>query len=160
MNLAITVLTIAVACPGAAQPTDGTRHFRLGMPPRVESEQTHLLLRDVVVPRNQPVLLRAYAIAPDGSKIYLGSTAVPAVSRDSAGVTSINVLRINVTTGLRAWRSVTKGARSVDVEIDAFSGGGVPVQNSLWDVRVLELVHPDSSRGASFHVPQASIRTD
>src|SRR6266576_894045 len=99
MNLAMTVLTIAVACPRAVQPTDGMRHFRLDVPAHVESEQTHLLLRDVVVPRNQAVILRVYAIAQDGSKIYLGSTAVPAVSEDSAGVTSINVLRINVTAG-------------------------------------------------------------
>jgi hypothetical protein len=143
MNLAITLLTIAVACPGTVQPTDGTRHFRLDVPPRVESEQTHLLLREVVVPRNQPVLLRVYAIAPDGSKIYLGSTAVPAVSEDSAGVTSIGVLRINVTTGLRVWRSAAKGTRSVDIEIDGSNGVGIPVQRSRWSVRALELIHPD-----------------
>ena len=145
MNLAMTVLTIALACPGAVQPTDGMRHFRLDVPPRVESEQTHLLLRNVVVPRNQAVILRVYAIAPEGSKIYLGSTAVPAVSEDSAGVTAINVLRINVTAGLRTWLSTGKPAHKVDIGIIASSSGGVQVESSGWAVGALQLIHPGSS---------------
>lgn len=144
MNLAITVLTITGACVGALQQADGARRFQLAVPPHVDSEQTHLLLQDVVVPRNQPVVLRVYAVGADGSKIYLGSTAVPAMSEDSGGVTSINVLRINVTSGLRTWRSAVKSARTVSIEISAPSGGSDTTTRPPWSVGKLQLVHPKS----------------
>jgi len=147
MNLSTTVLAISMACAGAVQQGEAGRRFRIEVPPYAGAGQTLLLLRDVVVPRNLPVTLRVYAIGSDGSKIYLGSTGIPAVSEDSAGVTSIGVARIIVTRGLQAWRSTAKSARTVDIEINAFTSGAQSVPNSSWSVREVQLIPAEKGQG-------------
>src|SRR4051812_48234302 len=103
MNLGLMLLAISASCSSAVQRTDAARRFRVEVPPSVESEQTHLLVKKLVVARNVPLILRFYAEESAGSKIYLGSTAVPAAAEDAAGVASIAMLRINVTDGVRRW---------------------------------------------------------
>jgi hypothetical protein len=142
MNLAMVLLAISASCSSAVPRTDAARRFRVEVPPGVESEQTHLLVKKLVVARNVPLILRFYAKASVGSKIYLGSTAVPAVAEDAVGTTSIDVLRINVTDGLRRWYSAEKNARIAVIEIEASRGGGVEVSGETWSVSELRLVHP------------------
>ena len=141
MNIGLILVTVA-ACGGAPHAIADGRHFRLEVPPGVETQQTHLVLEGLTVPRNQPTILRAYAIAGDSSRIYLGSTAVPAVSEDSAGSTSVNVLRINVTEGLRKLRSLGGVGREVDIEVSGYGAGGIRLPATAWFIRAARLVHP------------------
>ncbi len=143
MNLWIAMLGLAMACKTVGQPESDTQRFRVDVPKQADSKQTHLLLRDVVTPRNRPVVLRAYALAADNSKVYLGSTAVPGVSPDATGVTSLSLLRINVTTGFRCWLTLARSAPKVDIEISSSSGGDSAAKHARWSIRAAELVNPE-----------------
>ena len=59
------MLGLATACAAAVQPDSGVKHFQLSVPAAVEASQMHLLLRDVVVARNAPIVLRAYAVGAE-----------------------------------------------------------------------------------------------
>jgi len=133
---------LATACMAAVQPGDGAKRFQVEVPAAVESRQTHLLLRDVVVPRNRAVVLRAYALGADSAKIFLGTTAIPGISREATGTSTTALLRINVTTGLRRWLATSRSARKVDVEISDAGSGDSTAPRSTWSVRAVELVHP------------------
>ena len=142
MRNAMAAFVMAVACGGAAlQTTAGPRSFRIAVPSNVESMQTHLLLLDVVTPQNQPIILRAYALGRDSSKVYLGSTALPGLSQDASGTRSVDTLRINVTSPLRSWRKATPSADTVEIQLMAFTSGSVAFDGA-WSVRSVKLVHP------------------
>ncbi|MDP9178244.1 MAG: hypothetical protein M3O61_11245 [Gemmatimonadota bacterium] len=143
MNLGIMLLGLAMACMTVGQPESDPRRFRLDVPPHAGSKQTHLLLRDVAVSRNRPVVLRVHALAAGGAKVYLGSTAVPGIAPDAPGMTTLSVLRINVTAGFRRWFEDSPAARKVNIEIRSSDGGDSTMQRARWSIRAVELVHPE-----------------
>jgi hypothetical protein len=149
MNLGLMLLAISASCSSAVQRTDASRRFRVEVPPSVESEQTHLLVKKLVVARNVPLILRFYAEESAGSKIYLGSTAVPAAAEDAAGVASIAMLRINVTDGVRRWYRAAKDKHTAIIVIEASRGGGLPAPSESWSIGELQLVHPSGARKES-----------
>ena len=134
------MLGLATACAAAVQPDSGVKHFQLSVPAAVEASQMHLLLRDVVVARNAPIVLRAYAVGADGVRVFLGTTALPAVSRDATGTATTSLLRMNVTSGMRRWRSAAVSASTVNIEIG--SSGRDSTERVPWSVRAIELVRP------------------
>lgn len=143
MNLGIVLLGLAMACMTVGQPESDTGRFRLDVPTHAHSKQTHLLLRDVVVPRNRPLVLRVYALGADGTKVYLGSTAALGIAPDAPGMTTLSVLRINVTTEFRRWLQAAPAARKVNIEIRSSDGGDSTMQHARWSIRAVELVHPE-----------------
>jgi hypothetical protein len=144
MTLALALVGLFLACGKAtSQSDDGTRRFRVEVPTEAASRQTHLLLHDLAVPRNRPVILRVYALAPDSSKIYLGSTALPAVAAEATGQTRIGLTRINVTSGFRRWLKQVPTSRTADLEIRGESPGDTAKGPVPWSLRTVELVHPD-----------------
>lgn len=143
MNLGIGLFGLAMACMTVGQPESDTQRFRLDVPAHADSKQTHLLLRDVAVPRNRPLVLRVYALGADDTKVYLGSTAVPGISPDASGVTSLSVLRINVTTGFHRWLTAARSALKVDIEISASGDSDSTTRHARWSIRAAELVNPE-----------------
>jgi hypothetical protein len=142
MSFGMAILGLLLAGRLAAQSDDGPRRFRVDLPPQAESGQTHLLLHNVTVPRNLPTVLRVYALTSDSAAVYLGSTGLPAISPDAQGNTTVKVLRINVTTGLRRLLAKVPGAREVDLEIRSEGKVNGAGQNRPWSVCAVELVRP------------------
>jgi hypothetical protein len=144
MNLGMVLLGLILACSRAtSQSSDEIRRFRVDVPPGVDTRQTHLLLHEVRTPRNRPLVLRAYALAPDSSRVYLGSTGLPAISAQAKGETKVALLRINITTGFRRWLTQVTRARKVDLEIRGKEPADSANASVPWSVRTVELVHPD-----------------
>ena len=141
MNIALLALALGVSCGRIEKPSEAVR-FRVDLPPLTGSEQVHLLMQNVTVARNNPVVFRLYAIAPGSPKVYLGSTGVPAISADSAGMTSIDVLRINVSDGVRKWRLAAPEARTIEIEINALGDGGLSIPSLRWSIGGIRLIHP------------------
>lgn len=141
MSPAVTLMTLTIACAGAVRTEAAPQVLRLTLelPTGIETDQTHLLLRDVTVPRNRGVILRAYAIGRDSIATYLGSAAIPAFARAAAGEFTAKELRINVTSGLRRWRAENRDARAVTVEIRQATGDSSTVQTD-WRVGSAALV--------------------
>jgi hypothetical protein len=142
MKIGLMLVTLAVPWAVFAQTPDGeSRRFRVEVPAEVAARPTHLLLRDVSVPRNRGVVLRAYVVGDDSAKVYLGSTAIPAISRSAQGATALRLLRINVTTAFRRWFARARSPHTVEIVITPRTGGTTP--DLLWSVRAVELVHPN-----------------
>jgi hypothetical protein len=142
MRIATAAFALSVACGGTVlQATAVPLSFRIPVPANVESKQTHLLFLGVATPQDRPVILRAYGVGPDTSQMYLGSTALPGLSPDALGTRTVDTLRVNVTPGLRAWRTVTGSRDSIEIQIKAFTSGSVPF-GGTWSVRSVRLVHP------------------
>jgi hypothetical protein len=99
--------------------SDTTRHFRIAVPELSGSGTALLVLREVKLPNNRPVTLRAYAVAPDSSRILLGSSGLPALAPEAKGSTTHPTLRITVTSGLQRWLEVARGATQVEIEVKA-----------------------------------------
>lgn len=148
----IILLGVALACARAPQPAEESaavaeppavslsasrQRFELDVPPDVATRRIHLLLRDLAVPRGSAVLLRAYALSPDSSRVLLGALAVPGVARGAQGVTTLPEMRIDATRGLRQWSADAPSSRRVRIEIvaDARANGEVA---PLWSVRAVE----------------------
>lgn len=142
MNPLIVSVGLAVACASVGQGGGGT-HFEVQLPPDLASRETHLLLRNVQIPRDRAIVLRAYALDADAKKIFLGSTGMPGVSPDSSGTTLVNVLRIIVTRGIREWSLKYPNARTVVIEVGPSDGRAGPIEPAGWKVGAVELVHPD-----------------
>jgi hypothetical protein len=96
-----------------------TRHFRIALPELSGSGTALLVLHDVAVPNNRPLILHAYAVAPDSSRILLGSSGLPAIAPDAKGSTTHLKLPISVTSGLQRWLELARGATQVDIEVKA-----------------------------------------
>lgn len=140
MNGTMIVMGLILACGGAHQVSDGTQRFRVPVPELAGSGSVLLVLNDVSVPSNRPVTLQAYAVAPDSSRTFLGSTGIPGVSPDAKGSTTLPMLRITVTSGLQQWAAAAKGAREADIEISAESAGAKAGRDFQWSIRAIELV--------------------
>lgn len=140
MNFAFVGLGLAAACMTVRQPDPATYVFQPEIPAYSESEQIHLLLRDVVVPRNQPIRFRAYALVHGGGDVYLGTGVIPGIARDATGVTKLAILRIDVTNGFRQWHEQQRSLGKVDLKIVASIAGGGAAKKSCCSIRSAELV--------------------
>jgi hypothetical protein len=119
MNATALLLSCFLACGSHGQVSDTTRHFRIAVPELSSSGTVLLVLHDVTVPNNRPVTLRAYAVAPDSSRMLLGSGGLPAIAPDAKGSTTHPALRISVTSGLQRWLEAARGAKQVEIEVKA-----------------------------------------
>jgi len=139
MNATALLVSFFLACGSHGQVRDTTRHFRIPVPELESSGTSVLVLHDVSVPNNRPVTLRAYAVAPDSSRILLGSGGLPAIAPDAKGSTTHPMIRISVTSGLRRWLEMARGATQVDIEVKTEvlpdTAGPIP-----WSVGRAELV--------------------
>ena len=142
------LLGLAVACAAAAQAGgagdrgDQTRRFELDVPPHAGSRPTYLVIRDLTVPRNASIVIRAYAVGPDSGRVLLGSTTVPGVAPDAEGVSVLPQVRISATRGLRQWLAATPARRRVSVELAVVTPQDSTRSVEPWSVRALELVNP------------------
>jgi hypothetical protein len=119
MNATAILVSLLLACGSHRQVSDTAWHFHVAVPELSGSGTALLVLREVRVPNNRPVTLRAYAVAPDSSRILLGSSGLPAIAPDAKGSTTHPMLRISVTSGLHRWAEVARGATQVDIEVKA-----------------------------------------
>ena len=139
MNATAILVSFLLACGSHRQVSDTTRHFRTAVPELAGSGSALLVLYDVSVPSYLPVILRAYAVAPDSSRILLGSSGLPAIAPDAKGSTTHPMLRLSITSGLRRWAEATGDARQIDIEVRAETppdSTGPPA----WSVSRVELV--------------------
>src|SRR5262245_18076211 len=119
MNATAIVVSFFLACGSHRQVSDTTRHFSIAVPELSGSGTAVLVLHGVTVPNDRPVTLRAYAVAPDSSRILLGASGLPAFAREAKGSTTHPALRISATTGLHRWAELARGATQVDIEVKA-----------------------------------------
>ena len=140
MSTNMIVMGLILACGGAHQVSDSTRRFRVAVPELVGSGPVLLVLHDVTVPSNRPVTLRAYAVAPDSSRIFLGSSGLPGVSPDAKGPITRPMLRISVTAGLRRWAEAARGAQEADIEISPDVASDTASSHLSWSLRSVEVM--------------------
>ena len=139
MNATTIVVSLLLACGSHRQVSDTARHFRIAVPERSGSGSALLVLHEVTVPNNRPVILSAYAISGDSTRILLGSTGLPAIAPEATGSTTHSMLRISVTSGLHRWAELARGARQVDIEVKA-EGPADTTGVVAWSVNRVELV--------------------
>jgi hypothetical protein len=144
MNLSWILLGVTLACVNAVQSsTEGPRRFEVDVPPNVESGATVLVLRDVTVPRNAALVICAHAVAPDSTRILLGSVALPGIAQDAKGMRELRELRIIATRGLRQWAALSRSARRLSVEIEAVAADSAATPSLKWSVRAVRFLRPD-----------------
>ena len=119
MNATAIVASVLLACGSHRQVSDTTRYFRIAVPELSGSGTAVLVLHGVTVPNNRPVTLRAYAVAPDSTRILLGSSGLPAFAREAKGSTTHPMLRISATSGLHRWAELARGATQITIEVKA-----------------------------------------
>jgi len=142
MTPSVSLLAFALACASARQGASGARRFDVTLPPDIAARETHLVLRNVEVPRNRAVVLRAYAVAAgDTQPVYLGSAGIPGVSPTASGKTALGVVTVIVTRGIRQWVSAHPGAKTISIEIRPTTGRDTTRVD--WSALRVELVHPD-----------------
>jgi hypothetical protein len=140
MNTTAIVLSLILACGSHRQVSDTTLKFRIAVPEPAGSGPAVLVLYDVSVPSNRPMILRAYAVAPDSTRILLGASGLPGIAPDAKGRTTHEALRMSVTSGLRRWAAAAKGASQIDVEISAEAPPDTAAGRLVWSVKRVELV--------------------
>jgi hypothetical protein len=139
MNTTAIVLSLILACGSHRQVSDTTLKFRIAVPESAGSGPAVLVLHDVSVPSNRPMILRAYAVAPDSTRILLGASGLPAVAPDATGLSTHAALRMSVTSGLQRWAAAAKGASQMDVEISA-EPPDTAAGRLVWSVKRVELL--------------------
>ena len=82
--------------------------------------------------------LRLYAVINGADSILLGSTAIPAISRQAQAPDTLHELRVAVTDGMRAWLKTAGRSDSIRVSIRAFGDAGREL--TAWRVGSLTLV--------------------
>jgi hypothetical protein len=115
--------------------------FTVPVPAQAATAQVVAVLRDVSIPRNIPVRLRLYAVVNGADSIRLGSTAIPAMSRQAQGSTTLPELRVAVTDGMRSWLKAVGRADSIRVSVKAF--GDADRELTEWRVGSLSIVVAD-----------------
>ena len=140
MNTTAILVSLILACGSHHQVSDTTKHFTIGVPEVAGSGSTVLVLHDVSVPGNRPVMLRAFAVAPDSTRIPLGASGLPALAKNAKGSITHPALRIGVTSGLRRWVEVAKGAKEIAIEISAETPADTAAGRLEWSVGQVELV--------------------
>jgi len=128
----------------ASQGEAGVHNYRVAIPAALTTRQTHLIIRELEVPSNRSAIFRVCIIGENGDTTYLGSTAVVAMAPKATGMTRHKLLRIDVTSGLRAWSAKRSSPDSADVRIVPKDGRGRVLTDLKWSAREVELVHPDS----------------
>ncbi len=82
--------------------------------------------------------LRLYAVINGADSIRLGSTAIPAVSRQAQGSATLPELRVAVTDGMRSWLKAAGRSDSIRVSVRAFGDGDRELAE--WRVGSLNIV--------------------
>jgi hypothetical protein len=139
MNTTAIVVSFILACGSHRQVSDTARHFRIGVPELSGSGTAVLVLHGVSAPSSRPVILHVYAMAPDSSRILLGSSGLPAIAPDAKGSITHPALRISVTSGLRRWTEAARGAHQIDIEVHAEARPDT-AGPLVWSVARVELV--------------------
>jgi hypothetical protein len=85
------------------------------------------------------VTLHAYAVAPDSTRILLGSSGLPAFAPEAKGATTHPMLRISATGGLHRWAELAGGATQIDIEVKAEAAPDT-TGPLAWSVSSVELV--------------------
>jgi len=141
----IAIIGLLVACAAGegrqakdAPPPAPPQIFTVPVPAQAATAQLFVVLRDVSVPKNTPVRFRLYALVNGADSIALGSTAVPAISRQAEGAQTIPQLQVTVTDGLRAWLKTAPRSDSIRVSVRAF--GDANREPAQWRVGSLAIV--------------------
>jgi hypothetical protein len=136
----LAILGLVAACATGRQRTDTPPRqvFTVPVPAQASTAQVVAVLRDVLVPRTAPVRLRLYAVINGADSIQLGSTAIPAISRQAQASDTLHELRVAVTDGMRSWLKTAGRSDSIRVSIRAFGDAGREL--TAWRVGSLTIV--------------------
>jgi hypothetical protein len=117
----------------------GKQSFRIAVSPAPASGQLLLTLEDVVFPSAQSAILRAYLPTRTATSVYLGSTALLAVSTSAHG--NSHYKRLAIPLSQTAVRQIRKIARrdSVTVEIIPVDSQRRVLANISWTVSRVRL---------------------
>jgi hypothetical protein len=130
---------LAAACGlGAAEPARGL--FKTPVPRDWRTaERLMLVLNDVAVPKNRPVVLQVHATDKERDEALLGSYGIPGESETSSGQWTFEALRINVTGPLRRWLQAGPSSETVALRVTLMDGTGRTLDEPHWTVRSVEL---------------------
>jgi len=136
----LAIIGLIAACAAGRQSADSPPRqvFTVPVPAQASTAQVVAVLGDVLVPRNAPVQLRLYAVINGTDSIRLGSTAIPAISRQAEGSQTLHELRVAVTDGMRSWVRTVGRSDSIRVSIRAFGDAGRELTE--WRVGSLSIV--------------------
>ena len=114
-------LTFAVAAPRACDAPSSLR----------------LLLKDLEIPRNRAVTIRAYAKPAQGEESFIGLFAVMGDSATAAGNRKMPEARITATPAFRRWIEAGSAAAPLSVILRPFAGK-TALKDLDWSVRAVE----------------------
>ena len=134
----ILALLLLVSSAGAAAANELT--FAVPAPRACHAPSTlRLLLKDLEIPRNRAVTVRAYAKPAQGDESFIGLLAVMGDSASAAGNRKMPEARISATPAFRRWLDAGSAAAPLSVILRPFAGKAV-LKDLDWSVRGVEWV--------------------
>ncbi len=101
----------------------GERTFQVQAPRVCESPSSlRLLLKDLELPRNRAVTIRAYAKPAQGDESFVGLLAVMGDSATAAGNRKMPEARITATPAFRRWLEAGSASTPLSVILRPFAG--------------------------------------
>jgi hypothetical protein len=135
----VTVVMLRSTVPLLA--ADGsTRILQSRVPINWETAHRVMLrVKDISLPKNQPVIFEIYACQVGGQDVRLGSFGVLAESETAEGTWKHEEFLVNVTRPFRRWMDANRDQTTVKVRIKPVDGNGRPLPDLDWLVREVEL---------------------
>lgn len=123
-------LGFLLATAGAAE-----RHFTVTMPMDWRTApQVLLVLKDVELPRNVPMKLRAYAV-DRSSRRLLGTYGVVAEDPRAEGTVRRDQVRIVVTRSLQRWTDAPRAGEKIEIVVEPVDAKGRLLETVNWTAR-------------------------
>ena len=116
----------------------GERTFQVQAPRACESPSSlRLLLKDLELPRNRAVAIRAYAKPTQGEESFIGLLAIMGDSATAAGNRKMPEARITATPTFRRWLEDGSGSAPLSVILRPFAGK-TALKDLDWSVASIE----------------------
>jgi len=123
--------------PGAKE----VETFSVDLPANIAEAATVMLyLQDLRLPRNQPAVVRVWAVDENGSEALLGSYGVLADSTEASGMRTVPNVPIEITRNLKDWVSKHRQEKKLTLRVRPMDGKGKPLAHIEWGVRGIAIV--------------------
>ncbi len=118
----------------------GERTFQVQVPRACESRSSlRLLLKDLELPRNRAVTIRAYAKPAQGDESFIGLLAVMGDSATATGNRKMPEARITATPAFRRWLEDGSASAPLSIILRPFAGK-TALKDLEWSVGAVEWV--------------------
>jgi hypothetical protein len=111
--------------------------FSVDLPPNIaEAASVLLYLQDLRLPKNQPAVVRVWAVDEKNvSEALLGSYGVLADSAEASGMRTVPSVPIEITRNLKDWLSKHREAQKLTLRVRPVDGRGKSLGHIEWGVR-------------------------